>query len=345
VACPEVDVDIVNVAVMAPILGADLSYVTDVDGRVRALDANEVIRDGRPGEVVTPDRVNDILAVADVLLVGYPVAEGLAGRAPRLSWAHHTQAGVSNLLGSDLWTSSVTLTTSRGVVGATAIAEYVMAAASHFARGLQEGTRQKRDRVFTTDGYELLSLRGATMGILGLGGIGREVARLSRAVGMRVIATRRSAGVPAPDTDGADLVFPADRILQVAAESDFLAVCSQLTPETRGLVGDQVFAAMKPGAVLINIARGEEVDEDALITAVTAGRIRGAVLDVYDGELGGRPPRAELLDLPQILLTPHIATRGDPGLAEPVRRLFAENLRRFLDDRPLLNVVDRDRGY
>ena len=102
---------------------------------------------------------------------------------------------------------------------------------------------------------------------------------------------------------------------------------------------------MKPGAVLINIARGEQVDEDALIAAVTAGRIRGAVLDVYDGELAGRPPRAELVDLPQILLTPHIAARGDAGLAEPIRRLFAENLRRFLDDRPLLNVVDRDRGY
>jgi phosphoglycerate dehydrogenase-like enzyme len=345
---PEVDVNIVNVAVMAPILGADLSYVTDVDGRVRALDANDAIRDSRrglPGQVVTPGHFNGILAVADVLLVGYPVPGELAGRAPRLAWAHHTQAGVSNLAGSDLWTSPVTLTTSRGVVGATAIAEYVMAAASHFARGLQEGTRQKRDGVFTTDGYELISLRGATMGILGLGGIGQEVARLSRAVGMRVIATRHSATAPATDTDGADLVLPADRILQVAAESDFLAVCSQLTPETRGLVGDRVFAAMKPGAVLINIARGEEVDEDALIAAVTAGRIRGAVLDVYDGELAGRSPRAELLDLPQILLTPHISARGDPGLAEPVRRLFAENLRRFLDGRPLLNVVDRGRGY
>ena len=340
--------DIVNVAVMAPILGADLSYVTAVDRRVRALDANEAIRDrhpGHPGDDATPDRVNDILAVADVLLVGYPVAGELAGRAPRLAWAHHTQAGVSNLVGSDLWTSPVTLTTSRGVVGATAIAEYVMAAASHFARGLQEATRQKHEGLFTTSGYELISLRGATMGILGLGGIGREVARLSRAAGLRVIATRRSAGAPATDTDGADLVLPADQILQVAAESDFLAVCSQLTPETRGLVGDRVFAAMKPGAVLINIARGEEVDEDALIAAVTAGRIRGAVLDVYDGELAGRPPRAELLSLPQILLTPHIAARGDPGLAEPVRRLFAENLRRFLDGRPLLNVVDRDRGY
>jgi phosphoglycerate dehydrogenase-like enzyme len=343
-----VNVNIVNVAVMAPILGADLSYVTEVDARVRALDANQATGGSRhrpPGQVMAPGRVSDLLAVADVLLVGYPVPGRLAGRAPRLAWAHHTQAGVSNLLGSDLWTSPVTLTTSRGVVGATAIAEYVLAAASHFARGLQEATRQKRDGIFTTHGYELISLRGATMGILGLGGIGQEVARLSRAVGMRVIGTRRSAGAPATDTDGADLVLPADRILQVAAESDFLAVCSQLTPETRGLVGDRVFAAMKPGAVLINIARGEEVDEDALIAAVTAGRIRGAVLDVYDGELAGRPPRPELVGLPQILLTPHISARGDAGLAEPIRRLFADNLRRFLDGRPLRNVVDRDRGY
>ncbi len=338
----------VNVAVMAPILGADLSYVTDVDGRIRALDVNGAIGNGRhvlPGQVLAPEQVNDALAVADVLLVGYPVPDQLAGRAPRLTWAHHTQAGVSNLTGSDLWTSPVTLTTSRGAVGATAIAEYVMAAASYFARGLQEGARQKREGIFTTDGYELTSLRGATMGVLGLGGIGQEVARLARLAGMRVIATRRSADAPATDTDGADLVLPADRILQVAAESDFLAVCSQLTPETRGMVGDRVFAAMKPGAVLINIARGEEVDEDALIAAITAGGIRGAVLDVYDGELAGRPPRAELIDLPQILLTPHISGRGDAGLTEPIRRLFAENLRRFLDDRPLLNVVDRDRGY
>ena len=169
--------NIVSVAVMAPILGADLSYVTDVDARVRALDLNQVTGDRRRG-LPESDRVTDLLAVADVLLVGYPVADRLAGRAPRLAWAHHTQAGASNLVGSDLWTSPVTLTTSRGVVGATAIAEYVLAAAAHFARGLQEGTRQKRDGVFTTDGYELISLRGATMGILGLGGIGQEVARL-----------------------------------------------------------------------------------------------------------------------------------------------------------------------
>ena len=145
-----------------------------------------------------------------MLLVGFPVPEGLAARSPRLVWAHHTQAGVSNLAGTDLWGSEVTLTSSRGVVAATAIAEYALAAAAHFARGLHEAARQKAAGQFTRDGYQMLTLRGATMGVIGLGGIGQEVARLSRAAGMRVIGTRRSVTAPLPDADGADLVLPAE---------------------------------------------------------------------------------------------------------------------------------------
>jgi phosphoglycerate dehydrogenase-like enzyme len=340
--------DEVNVAVMAPILGRDLSFVSDVDPRVRVFDANFAApgrRAGSGGPAAPGADLATILAQAEVLLVGYPVPDDLAALSPRLVWAHHTQAGVSNLAGSDLWRSEVTLTSSRGAVAATAIAEYALAAAAHFARGLHEATRQKAAGQFSRAGYQMLTLRGATMGVIGLGGIGQEVARLSRAAGMRVVGTRRSVTAPVPDADGADLVLPADRILEVAAESDFLVICSQLTAETHGFINAPVFAAMKPNAVLINVARGEEVDEDALVDAVTAGRIRGAVLDVYAGELAGRPPRAELTGLPQIVLTPHISPSGDTNMAEPLRSLFAENLRRYLDGRPLLNVVDRARGY
>jgi phosphoglycerate dehydrogenase-like enzyme len=323
----------VNVAVIAPVLGRDLSFVTDVDPRVRVFDANFAApghRAGSGGETAPgPGLLAGILAQAEVLLVGYPVPEGLAAMSPRLVWAHHTQAGVSNLAGTDLWGSQVTLTSSRGAVAATAIAEYALAAAAHFARGLHEAARQKAAGQFTREGYQLLTLGGATMGVIGLGGIG----------------TRRSVTAPLPDVDGADLVLPADRILEVAADSDFLVVCSQLTAETRGFINAAVFAAMKPGAVLINVARGEEVDEDALVEAVIAGRIRGAVLDVYAGELAGRPPRPELAGLPQILLTPHISGSGQANIAGPLRQLFADNLRRYLDGQPLLNVVDRSRGY
>jgi phosphoglycerate dehydrogenase-like enzyme len=341
--------DEVNVAVIAPVLGRNLSFVSDVDPRVRVFDANFAApgRSAGPGGEAAPGsgQLADILGQVEVLLVGYPVPEGLAARSPRLAWAHHTQAGVSNLAGTDLWASEVTLTSSRGAVAATAIAEYALAAAAHFARGLHEAARQKAAGQFTRQGYQMLTLRGATMGVIGLGGIGQEVARLARAAGMRVIGTRRSVTAPLRDADGADLVLPASGILEVAAESDFLVVCSQLTAETRGFINAAVFAAMKPGAVLVNVARGEEVDEDALVDAVTAGRIRGAVLDVYEGELAGRPPRPELTQLPQILLTPHISASGEPDMAEPLRRLFAENLRRYLDGQPLLNVVDRARGY
>jgi phosphoglycerate dehydrogenase-like enzyme len=340
----------VNVAVLAPILGRDLSFVSDVDPRVRVFDANFAAPghragSGGPGGPAPGSDLAAILDQAEVLLVGYPVPENLVARSPRLVWAHHTQAGVSNLAGTDLWDSEVTLTSSRGAVAATAIAEYALAAAAHFARGLHEATRQKAAGQFTRADYQMLTVGGATMGVIGLGGIGQEVARLSRAAGMRVIGTRRSVTAPLPDADGADLVLPADRILEVAAESDFLVICSQLTAETTGFINASVFAAMKPNAVLINVARGEEVDEDALVGAVTAGRIRGAVLDVYAGELAGRPPRPELVALPQILLTPHISGSGDTNMAGPLRRLFAENLRRYLDGQPLLNVVDRARGY
>ena len=327
--------DVVNVVVMAPALGSDLSYVAAVDPRVRVIDANKS----------DAEELDAALGVADVLLVGYPLPSVLAGRAPHLVWAHHTQAGVSNLHNSDLWTSGITLTSSRGVMAASAIAEYAMAAAAFFARGLHEGMRQKQAGLFTRSGYEMVSLRHATMGIVGLGGIGREVARQAKALGMRVLATRRSVTATSYDTDGIDCLLPAGQLHQMAAESDFLAVCAQLTAETAGMIDASVFSALKPGAVLINIARGEEVNEDALIEALVSGDLRGAVLDVYDGELTGRRPRPELLEHPQVLLTPHISSRGDHSAWEPNRRLFADNLRRFLVGEPLLNVVDRQRGY
>jgi phosphoglycerate dehydrogenase-like enzyme len=178
-------VDEVTVAVIAPILGRDLSFVSDVDPRVRAFDANFAAPGqsaGADGSAAPgSDPLATILAQAEVLLVGFPVPEGLAARSPRLAWAHHTQAGVSNLAGTDLWGSEVTLTSSRGVVAATAIAEYALAAAAHFARSLHEATRQQAAGQFTRQGYQMLTLAGATMGVIGLGGIGQRVPQARRA--------------------------------------------------------------------------------------------------------------------------------------------------------------------
>ncbi len=324
----------VRVLVVAPNLGRDLAWVAEIDPRVRVVDGNDsgAKRAGASAE-------------AEVLLVGFPVPSELAARAPGLRWAHHTQAGVSNLHSSDLWASSVTLTSSRGHVAPTAIAEYVIAAAFHFASGLQEATRQKSAGEFIRASYDLQTLAGSTMGVVGLGGIGGEVARLAHVVGMRVVATRRSVTSPQENVGDVDRLLPPDRLPELLAESDVVAVCAQLTGETRRIINARAFAAMRPGAVLVNVARGEVVDEDALVRALEQHRIRGAVLDVYEGELDGRPPRRELVELPQVVLTPHIAGVGDRAGRESSKQLFAENLRRFLDGRPLLNIVDRNRGY
>lgn len=341
--------DTVNVLVMAPGLGRDLSYVAQVDQRVRVLDGNdaylaELCRQAG-SEQPSQRGAGALLAQADVLLMGYPVLRSVVSRAPRLHWAHHTQAGVSNLWASDLWDSPVLLTSTRANVSATAIAEFAIAGALYFARGLFDASVDKRVSALDRKHYQMLSLRQATMGVVGLGGIGKEVARLARALGMRVVATRRSVQAPQRDVDGADLLLPAAQLTDLAAQSDFVAVCAQLTRESDGLINRDVFAAMKPTAVLINIARGEVVDEDALLDALRSRRIRGAVLDVYRGELAGKPPPTELMAMPQVLLAPHISGLGSTDTASAARELFRENLRRYLDGKSLINVVDRARGY
>jgi phosphoglycerate dehydrogenase-like enzyme len=345
--------DPVTVVIMAPSLGSDVSYAA-IDPRIVVLDANAAFDNERydeapddriPAVKVSRKERDHLLGQADVLVVGYPVPRSIVRRAPRLRWAHHTQAGVSNLHRSDLWTSDVTLTSGRGTVAGRAIAEYAIAAAMFVARGLDEATRQKRDGRFIRRGYRMRTVEGSTMGVVGLGGIGREVGRIAQALGMRVVATRWSIDAPETDVDGADVVLPADQLLELAAQSDYLVVCSQLTDQTRGMIGAAVFAAMPPHGVLVNVARGEEVDEDALLGAINADQIAGAILDVRAGELEGRPPRPELLEHPRIVLTPHLSGTGDRASYDLGRRLVADNLRRFLDGERLLNVVDRQRGY
>jgi phosphoglycerate dehydrogenase-like enzyme len=210
-----------------------------------------------------------------------------------------------------------------------------------FARGLHAGARGSMSR---RDYASAVTLSGKTMGVVGLGGIGAHVARLAKGLGMRVIATRRTIDAPAFDVDGCDEVLPADRLHELLSRSDFVAVCVMLTGETEGMFDAAAFAAMKPGAILVNVARGEVIDEPALIAALQAGRLGGVYLDVYSGELSGAPPPQALLDDPRVVITPHVSNAADdPG---PLGiDLFVEYLRDFLDGRPLRNVIDWERGY
>jgi phosphoglycerate dehydrogenase-like enzyme len=187
--------------------------------------------------------------------------------------------------------------------------------------------------------FRLDELTDRTLGIVGLGGIGSEVAARAKAFGMRVIATRQRPEMPA---ENADEVRAADELAWLLRESDFVALCAALTPATRHLIGAEQLRQMRSTAYLINIGRGSLIDESALVTAVQEGVIAGAGLDVFEEE--PLPAESPLWDMPNVTITPHEAG-SSPRSHERFMALFCENLRRYVAREPLLNVVDKTAGY
>lgn len=282
-----------------------------------------------------------LLDSADVIVGGFPVPIDLRARSPHLRWFHQTRAGASNLEPCDLWGSDVTVTTGRGLGNTLAIAEYVVAAFLHFARSLDRASVDRAAGSFDRPAYRPVQLAGKTVCVVGVGGIGREVGRLCSLLGMHVVGTRLDPDGKLPT--GFELVAGPDQLHDLLGSALFVAVCCQWTPETEGLIGSEVFAAMPEGAVLVNVARGEIVDERALATALAAGRLRGVALDVYRGEFEHPPPDHLWAD-PRVLMTPHVSGGTDAGSNAPIE-LFIENLKAFLAGGPMVNVVDWDRGY
>ncbi|HJU32800.1 MAG TPA: D-2-hydroxyacid dehydrogenase, partial [Hyphomicrobiaceae bacterium] len=283
-----------------------------------------------------------LLASAEIILGGFPFPLDLRARAPRLKWFHQRPAGASNLVKGDLWGSDVVVTTSRGVSNSLPIAEYAVASILHFAKGLHRSAVERGNGAFDFRSYRPLLIEGKTACIVGAGGIGSEMGRLCAALGMRVVGTRRRpSGAPMPA--GFDEVgSPAD-LDRFLAVSDFVAVCCQWTPETTNLFNAARFAAMKPGAVLVNVARGEIVDEAALIDALARNHLRAAALDVYVGEFE-RTPDPRLWSDPRVLITPHISSVSDEDRHGAID-IFCDNLRAWLAGQPMKNVIDWQRGY
>jgi phosphoglycerate dehydrogenase-like enzyme len=196
-------------------------------------------------------------------------------------------------------------------------------------------------------------LHGATIGIIGYGSIGRQVARLAHAFGMRVLATKRDprhivdTGYQLDDTGDPigelpDRVYPAAATLSMLPECDYVVVCAPLTPETHHLIDEEALKAMRSTAYLVNISRGKIVDESALVEALEKNEIAGAGLDVFEVEpLSANSP---LWKLDNVILSPHIAG-FTPDYDRRAIDVFTRNLRRYLEGRPLLNLVDRDAGY
>ncbi|HEX7243478.1 MAG TPA: D-2-hydroxyacid dehydrogenase [Longimicrobiaceae bacterium] len=260
-----------------------------------------------------------------------------------LRWVHSGAAGVGGALYPEMRDSRVVLTNSAGM-HAEPIADTVLAMALHFARGLDFAVRAQAERRWDKASFEaadapVRETGELAVGILGLGGIGRAVARRFAALGARVLATRRGEG-DAPE--GVELVRGDGALGRLLEASDVLVVAVPDTPETRGMLGRAELERLPRGAVLVNVARGRVLDEDALVEALREGRLRGAALDVFARE--PLPAESPLWGLSNVLVTPHVSGtshrywRRETGLV-------VENVRRYLAGEPLLNTVDKHAGY
>ncbi|TMB97428.1 MAG: D-2-hydroxyacid dehydrogenase [Chloroflexi bacterium] len=347
----------VNVILALPVAGELQERIASVDARlaVKALSRAQrrVYRDGRPlwagypeppvpedeSEEEAKARLQVILAEAEVILSNPVVPDSIVERAPRLKWLQLTSAGVDRLLNSPVVQSHVAVTTASGI-HAVPISEYVIGAMLAFAKGFPRSVRSQLENRWSP--YWPEELEGKTAGILGIGAIGSRVAELAHALGMRVLAMRRSVNERQRGEGPVDELLPPSELPYLLAESDYVVVAVPLTRESRHMIGEEQLRLMKRTAVIVNIARGAVIDEAALTRALKEGWIAGAALDVFEQE--PLPAESELWRLENVLLTPHISG-GTPRYMDRAVDLFCDNLRRYLAGQPLLNIVDPGRGY
>jgi phosphoglycerate dehydrogenase-like enzyme len=327
--------------------------------------SQDVLREAAGAEVLFvhgQQALVDHLAEAEILCT-YSVPANWRERAPHLRWLQYPGAGVDALRSSGLLdaNSGVLVTTATGIHAET-ISEYVFGSMLMFNWNWPQMVRLQDRHIWARSAswYNLggRELAGQTLGVVGLGHIGRRVAQLGHAFGMRVLGVRRSVHAPvsgeddgelradAGDTrsavEGVDALYAPDQLHEMLGLCDYVVLAVPLTRETEKMIGEAELRAMRPHAYLVNIARGRVVDEQALIRGLKEGWIAGAGLDVTEEE--PLPTDSPLYSMPNVILTPHISGASihyDARLAA----LFAENLRRYRAGEPLLNLYDAARGY
>ncbi len=350
----------VNVTLAIPVVDTLRERIEAVDSRLNVVALTRAqrhaYREGRPlwpgyydppagahpgeeSEEQATERLAAVLAATEVIFTNPIIPTDIVDRAPKLQWLQLTSAGVDRLLDSPLVRSHVKVTTASGIHAVT-ISEYVLGAMLTFAKGFMRAVRSQAEAKWSA--YPPQELEGQTVGIVGMGAIGSRVADLSHAFGMRVLAIRRSVERRTPGEGPVDELLPPSELMYLLAESDYVVLAVPLTPESTRLIGEPELRAMKPSAVLINIARGAVIDEAVLIRAIKERWIAGAALDVFEKE--PLPSDSELWALDNVLVTPHISG-GTPRYMERAVDLFCENLRRYLAGEMLRNVVDPARGY
>lgn len=280
------------------------------------------------------------------VLCAYTLPDNVRELAPKLRWLQYPGAGVDALQTTGLLEadSGVIVTTASGI-HATNMSEYVFGSMLMFNRSWPEMVRLQDRHIWPRNAkwYNLGAheLVDTTLGIVGLGSIGRRIAQLGRAFGMRVLGIRRAALSGETDPD-VDQLYGLEQLHELLGRSDYVVLAMPLTAESEKMIGEPELRAMRPHAYLINIARGRVIDETALIRALKEGWIAGAGLDV--AEVEPLPTDSPLYSLPNVILTPHIAGVSD-SYDKRLTALFAENLRRYRAGKPLLNRYDSKRGY
>lgn len=268
---------------------------------------------------------------------GWMETRHLYQAAPHLEWIHALSAGVEMLLFPEIQTSDTILTNAKGIHGIP-VSEHVLAMMLAFSRGLTVGFRQQDarhwKRIPASELYE------HTLAIVGLGSIGREIAKKAKALGMTVLASKQEVTTEL----FVDKLYPPDddSLLEMLSKADYVVIALPLTENTKNRIKLHHFSAMKPSAYFFNIARGAIVNEPDLITALQQNLIAGAGLDVFACE--PLPESSPLWSMPNVIITPHVAALS-PAYLDRAIKLFADNLTRFIQGRDMLNVVDKAKGY
>ncbi len=287
------------------------------------------------------DTIRSEAPKADVILSAcfsggpFQTAWPLAGRA---QWVHTLSAGVEHLLTSEFAASPVPLTNARGVYKRS-LAEFALLGILYFAKDVPRMLANQRAGRW--EPFEVTEAHGKVVGIVGYGEIGRASAQLAHGLGMRVLALRRRTALSEGDAI-ADATFGPDALGQMLAQCDYVVVAAPGTPETRGMIGEKEFAAMKNTAVIVNVGRGSVIAEAPLLRALQEGRLRGAALDVFENE--PLPEGHPFFSMPNVLVSPHCADRTSDWLEQSVQ-FFLRNFEHFRSGERLENVVDKKASY
>lgn len=309
--------------------------IQSVSPHIKISDISSLVK-GLHGGTESREALDPVLSKTEIFF-GSPLPENILSRAPKLKWIQSPIAGIEQFLIPEVKASNIVVTKAR--IHDEQISETVFCMMLMLAR--QSLTHFRAQQMRKKVRVEPVILHGKTIGILGLGNIGLEVAKLAKAFDMKVLATKAH---PQGKYKNIDVVLPPSGLPEVLKQSDFLIVLLPKTPDTVNLIGIKELSLMKPTSFLINVSRGGIVDEDALALVLKQKVIAGAGLDVFASDPGPLPPESKLWELENLIITPHNAGQR-PDYSELIIRQFCLNLKRYIRGRELVYQVNKQLGY